>query len=161
MEEGRHGSSIGTSKISRFGIQDANGVLVDTLTSGMPVNFQIEYETNQPGSLEDINITILIKSLKGDLIANLDSQTSLGSLKLPSPEGLITCNIAKLPIAPGIISISLLIEQNGQILDIINDAFVGDVDSGGYFEKRSQKERSGWLLVDQAWKLTIDGESSA
>jgi lipopolysaccharide transport system ATP-binding protein len=156
LEEGRRGNSSGPVKISGFGIQDASGIIVDTLTSGMPIKFQIEYEMSQPGSLEDINCMIVIKTLKGDVIANLNSQTSAGSLKLLSPKGLIICDIAKLPIAPGNISIALSIEQNGQILDIINDAYVGAVDRGGHLEKRSHGERSGWLIIDQDWNLTVD-----
>ena len=153
LDEGRHGSTSGPIKISGFNIQDAYGMLVETMTSGMPASFLIHYESNQPGSLDDINFTILIKTLNGDVIANLNSQTNENPLKLASPTGLVQCKIGNLPIAPGNISISLLVEQKGHIIDMIYDVYVGTVDRGGHFEKGTRRESLGWVLIDQDWSL--------
>jgi len=160
LEEGRQGGSAGTVRIAGFGMRDAHGVLVDTLTSGMPVSFQVEYATDRPASLEEVNLSIKIKTLRGDVIASLDSQAALGLLTLAEPQGRLTCHIPRLPLAAGNISISLSIEQNGQILDMIQDAYIGEIDSGGYYEKKSQRERSGWLLIDQDWRLSTGQEGA-
>jgi hypothetical protein len=43
-----------------------------------------------------------------------------------------------------------MVEQKGQVIDVINDAFSGSVDSGGHFDKRDE-ERMGWVNIDQSW----------
>jgi len=91
--------------------------------------------------------------LSGDLITNLNSQTTVGLLKLPSHTGMINCKIDKVPIAPGNISISLLVEQKGQIVDMINNAYIGCVDGGGHFENGRHAESSGWVLIDHDWSV--------
>jgi lipopolysaccharide transport system ATP-binding protein len=153
LEEGRQGGLSGGIKISGFTLQDDNGTILETLTSGKPVRFQIAYQAEDSASLEDIHISILIKTIKGDVIANLSSQWSTGLLKLTSRSGVVTCSLTKLPLAAGQISISLLLEQDGEVLDRINDAYVGMVDSGGHLQKPRPGESVGWLFVDQDWSV--------
>jgi hypothetical protein len=120
----------------------------------MPVNFQIEYLAEHFGPLKDINISIFIKDLKGDVIANLNSLATVGPLALSANTGKFICHIEKLPLASGNISIALMLEQGGQVVDKIEDAFVGTVDRGGLHEGKARSRVSqGWVLIDQDWSV--------
>ena len=153
FEQGRQDATPGLVKITGFSIRGVDNTILETLTSGFPVNFQIEYLAEQFRLKKDINISILIKNLNGDVIANLNSQTSLGPLTLSAHRGQVICHIEKLPLAPGNIIISLMIEQGDQAVDKIESAFVGTVDRGGHFEGSAQRENQGWLLIDQDWSV--------
>ena len=156
LEEGRQRSTPGNIEISGFNIQGADGTILETLTCGQPLNFQIEYQADQSKPLGDISFTILIKTIRGDVIANLNSQSSIGALNLRRDNGHVTCSIGSLPILPGNISISLMIEQGGRVVDKIDDVYVGAVDGGGNAGIRALKEHAGWVLIEQGWSVKPD-----
>jgi len=151
LELGRQGSKPGALKITGFSLLGEDGNLLEKLTSGLPVCFKLEYETHGARPINHLNITLLIKTLKGDVIANLNNEAVSGSLTLPPGQGQVTCRLPKLPLAPGNISISLIVEQNGLVLDKINDAYIGTIDAGGHLLENARAGQIGWLLVDQDW----------
>jgi lipopolysaccharide transport system ATP-binding protein len=153
LEESRQLEATGGVKITGFSIRGVDNTILETLTSGMPVNFQIECTGEQFSPIKDINISILIKNLQGDVIANLNSLGTVGPMNLSAYKGLVICQVAKLPLAPGSISISLILEQEGQVVDKIEDAFIGTVDKGGHYEGSTNKERNGWVLIDHDWLI--------
>jgi lipopolysaccharide transport system ATP-binding protein len=153
LDESRQRTSPGNVEISEFNIRGADGMILETLTCGQPVHFEIKYTALQSYPMNDVNFTILIKTLKGDVIANLNSQDARGPIKLSRTHGLVTCSIATLPIKPGNISISLMIEQEGKLIDKIDDVFAGTVDGGGHADKHSFGEHSGWLSIEQGWSV--------
>jgi lipopolysaccharide transport system ATP-binding protein len=153
LEESRQLETTGAVKITGFSVRGVDNTILETLTSGMPVKFQIEYIGEQFSLIKDINISILIKNLRGDVIANLNSLGTVGPMKLSAYKGVVICNVAKLPLAPGSISISLILEQEGQVVDRIEDAFIGTVDKGGHYEGNTLTERNGWVLIDHEWLI--------
>ena len=153
LEEGRQIVAPGSVRISGFSVRGEDHSILETLTSGMPVNFLIDYLAEQFQPLKDINFSILIKDLKGDVIANLNSLATVGPLALSAQSGHLICHIEKLPLAPGNITISLILEQGGQVVDKIEDAFVGNVDAGGRLENKWFRGSRGWVLIDQDWSV--------
>ncbi len=151
ITEGRQGIQPGKIRITEFSMVDPNGTHLEILTTGQPVQFRVRYSSDEGVSLKGVGLSILIRSIKGDLIANLNSQMSAGELALIAKEGQLACKLDKFPIAPGSISISLVLEQNGTILDRIQDAYIGQVDSGGQLQKSRLGETGGWLFVEQDW----------
>jgi lipopolysaccharide transport system ATP-binding protein len=151
LEESRQIEATGGVKITGFSLRGADNTILETLTSGMPVIFQVEYMGEQFRPLKDINIYILIKNLKGDVIANLNSLETIGPMKFSDTKGQVICRVEKLPLAPGSISVSLILEQAGQVVDRIEDAFIGTVEKGGHYESKTLKERNGWVLIDHEW----------
>jgi lipopolysaccharide transport system ATP-binding protein len=154
LEESRQGLTAGPVKITGFTIRGEDGTVVDTLTSGVPTSFVIDYETSYPTPVSDVDFSILIKTLNGDLISNLTTRSTSGSLKLNSRTGSVTCKMDKFPLAPGNISISLQVDRQGDVLDRVNDVFTGTVDSGGRLQKRWRTEAVGWVVIDQKWSAS-------
>ena len=153
LEEGRQIAAPGSVRISGFSVRGVDNTILETLTSGMPVNFQIEYMADHFSPLRDINVSILVKNLKGDVIANLNSLSTVGPLNLSASSGKLICHVEKLPLASGNISISLMLERGGQVVDTIEDAFVGTVDRGGLHEGKARRVSQGWILIDQDWTI--------
>ena len=151
LEAGRMGISPGDIRITDFGIYDQHSLLVETLTSGQPVDFRIGYEAQGQIPLDNVRVSIIISTLNGNTIANLTSDGVDNSPVLSGPTGQITCRVDRLPLAPGNISISLNIERDGQIVDRVNDVFVGTVDSGGHILQKRRTENPGLILMDQEW----------
>lgn len=117
------------------------------------MNFHIEYQADNTSALDDVNVSIHIKTLQGDMIVNLSTKNTMGAIELSSRAGKIVCGIKRLPLAPGNISISLILEQQGQIVDRIKDVFVGLVDSGGHYRNASKDEVTGWLFIEPDWEI--------
>lgn len=137
--------------ITKFVPMDENGFQVDTLTSGMPVTFKIDYENRQNKPLQNTVITLLIKTPHGDVLANLSSTLSAGQKNFTDPAGTILCKVKKLPLMPGNILISLILESDGKVVQHIEDAYVGSIDRGGKFTKKEIDGRDGWVIVDNEW----------
>ena len=156
LVESRQRITPGNVEISGFNIRGADGTILETLTCGRPVNFEIKYQAEQFKPLKDIIFSILIKTLKGDVIANLNSQVAIGSLKLSGSRGQVTCSLANLPIRPGNVSISLMIEQEGRLIDKIDDVYIGTVDGGGHADIKALGDHAGWLSIEQGWSVKSD-----
>jgi lipopolysaccharide transport system ATP-binding protein len=153
LELGRQGSKPGTLKITGFNILGEDETLLEKLTSGMPVRFRLDYDLQQTNPLDHVNIILLIKTFKGDVIANLNNEAVSGPLTLQPGHGQVSCSLANLPLAPGNISISIIVEQNQHIIDKISDAYIGTVDAGGHLHENAKAGQTGWLLVDQDWSV--------
>jgi lipopolysaccharide transport system ATP-binding protein len=153
LEQSRERRTPGQVKISAFHLRSADGTLLETLTSGMPVNFEVELETEQFRALKDLHVSILIKNLRGDLIANLNTLATVGAFDLPGQKGRVTCHVEKFPLAAGNISITLLLEQGNQAVDRIEEAYVGAVDGSGFLSYKTRSEGRGMVLIDQDWSV--------
>lgn len=153
LETGRQGGLPAGIKFSGFSILDEGGIPTEILTTGQPVKFQIGYHADEASNLTGINISILIKTMKGDVITILSTQAMMGMISLPAHHGQTTCSLDKLPIVPENISITLIMEQNGQIIDRINDAYVGLIDGGGHLFKSKPNETSGFLFLEPDWSI--------
>jgi lipopolysaccharide transport system ATP-binding protein len=153
MEQSHLRRTPGQVKISAFNLRATDGTLLETLTSGMPVNFEVELETDQFRALKDLHISILIKNLKGDLIANLNTLASVGVLNLPGQKGRVTCHVEKFPLAAGNISITLLLEQGEQVVDRIEEAYIGTIDGSGTLTYKTRSEGRGMVLIEQDWSV--------
>ncbi|HTX80211.1 MAG TPA: ABC transporter ATP-binding protein [Longilinea sp.] len=154
IEESRQGLAAGPVKITGFAIHGEDGTVVDTLTTGAPTSFVVDYETSYPTPVSDVDFSILIKTLNGDLISSLTTRSTGGSVKLNSRTGSVTCKMDKFPLAPGNVSVSLQVDRQGEVLDMANDVFTGTVDSGGRFQRRWRTEAVGWVVIDQKWSAS-------
>lgn len=123
----------------------------DMITSGAPINFIVELQTKSKEYLEDSLCVLQISSPKGDLIAKMKSDISLANLQESKGRNLITCHLDKVPLAPGIVHVSVSIERNGQVLDYLEDAFTGNVDVGGRIVNHQKEKSEGLIVLEGKW----------
>jgi hypothetical protein len=140
-------------KIQDFLLVDANGISLDILTSGMPIRFIIDYDIQPSIPIEEIGFTILIKTLNGEVIANLNSQKDMGLQNITKRMGQVCCSINHFPIAPGTITMALIVERKAEVLEMIEDVFVGEVDRGGHLREKVIGDRKGWVEIEHEWKM--------
>ena len=138
--------------INDFNLIDANGISLETLTSGIPVKFLIDYTIEKSRKLDELGFTILIKTLNGDVIANLSSFRKMGSFSIADFSGQVCCCIDRFPIAPGTITMTLVVECKGEVLEMIEDVFVGEVDRGGHLREKTIRDRKGWVEIEHEWR---------
>jgi len=139
-------------RINDFIPIDANGITLDQLTSGMPVKFLINYDIAQSVNLDEIGFSILIKTLNGDVIANLSSFNESGSFSITERSGQVYCQMNRFPIAPGTITVTLVVERKGEVLEMLEDVFVGEVVRGGHLRETLIEDRRGWVEIEHAWE---------
>jgi len=137
--------------VNDFNLIDENGISLESLTSDVPVKFLIDYTIEKSIKLDEIGFTILIKTLNGDVIANLSSFRNVGAFAIAEYSGQVCCCIDRFPIAPGTITMTLVIERKGEVLEMIEDVFLGKVDRGGHLHERTIKERKGWVEIEHKW----------
>jgi lipopolysaccharide transport system ATP-binding protein len=148
---GEKGGQKGYFEVVRFGIYDDAGRPQENVVSGQPVEFRITYAAGGVKRDEDIEVAIGISTFSGNLVSNLESRASHGSLRLVGPQGTLTCRVEKMPLAPGNITISLKITSNGVILSQIEDAFVGMVEAGDFFATGESGKNPGAVFIEQEW----------
>lgn len=153
LSETRISQKSTTVRIKGFFLLDANGISLDILTSGMPIKFIIDYSIDPSVLTEEIGFSILIKTLNGDVIANISSQKDIGTLALTKHNGQVGCSLKRFPISPGTITMDLIIERKGEVLDMIEDIFVGEVDRGGHLREKIVDDRKGWVEIEHEWGM--------
>ena len=154
INKGRRSKQTGKILITGFGVYDQNNKLLEGLSSGESVKFQIEYENNDSHKAKNLNASILIKTSNGNIIANLDSRVTNENFNNSSGPGEFICRVQKLPLAPGSVNITLVLRQESQVIDLVEDVFVGFVDGGQRFASQQIEGFPGLIQIDQEWKIT-------
>jgi lipopolysaccharide transport system ATP-binding protein len=152
LRAGRKGAKPQGIEITDFGIYDDSGVLLETLTSGMPVNFNIEYKKQGLHSEKPIEFEILLKTLNGDVVARMCNSLRVDNETDVAP-GRMICHVEKLPIASGTISVTIMVHQDHHVLDKIEDALIVRVETfGGVPRETWDTGNDAWVVVDQTWR---------
>jgi lipopolysaccharide transport system ATP-binding protein len=123
----------------------------DLLTSGAPINFIVEFQADSQEYLVDSRCVLQISSAKGEVIASMKSDIPLVMLQNGDGSQSITCHVDKIPLTPGIVHISASIEHKGQVLDYLEDAYVGSVDVGGRIVNRPNEKPEGLIVLEGKW----------
>lgn len=163
FDQPRQAIRPGEIRLLGFEMMDENGVSMEQPIAGRPVSFLVLYEAGTGTLLSDLHISILIKTPLGEVIANLNSKRH-GPIKISSNRGRVICTLPTLPISPSVVNISLILEQNGQILEQLQDVFVGTIDGGegmgdleiqkqntGNHRKMLPHETNGFLFIETDW----------
>ncbi len=80
------------------------------------------------------------------MICSLKSDTPLPVPQEANGSRSITCRVDKIPLAPGVVPVS--IEHKGQVLDLLEDAFTGNVDVGGRIVNRQNEKPEGLIVME-------------
>jgi lipopolysaccharide transport system ATP-binding protein len=138
--------------INDFQVVDVNGFKVFSLSSGMPAKFAIDYSVSAEIEPEDVGFGLLIKTLSGEVIANLNSAQAASGALIKNSEGKVSCSVNHFPIAPGTITITLVVQHRGEVLDIVEDVFVGEVSRDGHAMEKIYKDHKGWVEIENDWE---------
>lgn len=134
-----------------FSLKDGLDNPIEQVTTGMPIRFGIRYETSSQIDLDTTYCAIMITSANGELISYLRSDSPIGQTNSGKNQGELTCAIEKIPLAPGHIRVSVLLEREDLVLDQLTDCYVGNVDSGGRTSDINQHGKVGLVVLDEKW----------
>ncbi|MBK9928045.1 MAG: ABC transporter ATP-binding protein [Anaerolineales bacterium] len=156
LRAGRKGAKPQGIEVTNFGIYDDSGVLLETLTSGMPVNFRIEYKKQQLHSEKPIEFEILLKTLNGEVVARMCNSLRVGNGMDMGSSGKLTCHVEKLPLASGTISVTIMVHQDHHVLDKIEDALIVRIETfGGVLQETWDASHGAWVVIDQTWQNEV------
>ncbi len=151
LEKKRRGMQSDSARIIGFSILDGNQQNIEGLTSDSPIELHVEYEVLDKVLGENINLSILVKTLDGNIITNLDSRGSKRGLKFLDGKGTVICKIKKLPLLPGNVSISLILRLDDRVVDLLENVYVGSVRVSKYLEASVKANNAGWVHFEHEW----------
>lgn len=152
LEERQDRQGEGKIRLVRFAACDRDGLEQSILVSGQYVKFQLFYRALTPERIRNISVGIGVSTQTGIFITLLSNQLAAEPFAEIDSDGSITCAIKKLPLAPGIYLLNLIIRQNDIIQDWLQEAVKLEVESGDFFGTgRLPPASHGGIFIDQTW----------
>ena len=131
---------------------DGEGERIGSVAAGSPLRLEITYK--HEGPLKDPFFGITFENAAGVRIFSAQTQQNHGPLPDHNAEGVITCELPRLPLAPGIYFISLGIGSRGVLLDAVERAIRLEVIESDVFGTGFLlPTRHSLVLVDSLWRV--------
>jgi len=131
---------------------EVDGHTTDVVLCGQNINFVTQYkslDTNIKAAL-----FIGIYNAYGEKMLHLGTHYGETETFDTKKEGLMSCKIPKLPLAPGQYSVNLSFHINGQPYDRIQNAFSFTVENGDFYGNGKLPDvKENKFLVEQSWKI--------
>jgi endo-1,4-beta-mannosidase len=124
------------------------------IRSGDNCSFYFKYKCIDYKIINNLKVAFGVVEDKNRLLVRFSSEDKNSILKIDKNEGLIRCNIPKIPFSKGTYSIGFMVKVNNEISDYISggDAFAFEVNDGNYFGYGINKNTSN-ILVDNQWEV--------
>jgi lipopolysaccharide transport system ATP-binding protein len=156
----RQGS--GRIRFTELHLADAAGNVIDSPRTGQDFDVVLRYESSDRKPVRNAVFGISVYSVLGELMLNLDSDTTGASLRELPPSGEIRCRLPRCPLPAGRYVINILGALGGEVADWVQRASELTITEGDFYgtgRLPSQGHRS--VLVDQSWSLGDSGEPLA
>jgi len=138
--------------ITGFKMFDNQGEEIYSLISGQTVEFRIYYECVNNQKPKNVSVGIGISALTGQFLTLLSNEMTQKTFGAIPQKGYCTCKIDKLPLAPMIISVNLIVRQNDIIQDWIQNAASITIEGGDYYGTgRVTPSTHSGFLIEQTW----------
>ncbi len=141
LEHRRDRKGSGKAKITHFRVLDFLKSEVTYLQSGNDYYLEIKYANTTGKSLKNIIVGIAFKDEYYNRILLLKNKFTGSSITLDKISGDILCFVENLPLANGLYSVALSLEDfSNELIDQIQDASTITVDGGNFFGTGSYGE---------------------
>ena len=145
-----HPKATGHVRVTGLYIRDVGGVRRDTVCTGDPTEFVVEYEAKQP-TIDDVEILVVIVNEFEMPLFSLTTRVAGTSGALPG-RGRIVFAVARLPLSAGDYSLHFYCHVRGGLADKEVFAARFSVAEGDFFGSGILPDRrQGNVLVDQRW----------
>jgi lipopolysaccharide transport system ATP-binding protein len=154
----RQGS--GRIRLTELRLADAQGNVLDSPRTGQDFDIVLRYASADGRPVRNAVFGISVYSVLGELMLNLDSDTTGASLRELPPSGEIRCRLPRCPLPAGRYVVNVLGALGGDVADWVQRASELTVTEGDFYgtgRLPSQGHRS--VLVDQSWRLADAGEA--
>ncbi len=153
----REGS--GRLRFTELRLADADDNVLDSPRTGQDVDLILRYESTSAGPVRNAQFAISIYSVLGELMLNLESETTGSSFRGLPASGEVRCRLPRCPLPPGRYVLNILGAIGGDVADWVQRAAEVTVTEGDFYgtgRLPSQAHRS--VFVDQRWSV---GDASA
>lgn len=128
--------------------------LENQLTSGSDVIFNIQYQKDKNVTLNTLDFGISIYDKENRFVTVLNNKMSNYHFENIPNQGIIQCELRKLPLTYGHFNTTINLNANGILMDKIENAFSFSVLEGDYYDSGFSNcwGRTG-VYIDQKWQI--------
>lgn len=149
QRQDRKGS--GTCRFTRMSLVDENNRNLEVIRSGQTLRIVLDYESDRKENLHSVKAGISVHHSMFGQIMYCDNITA-GQLMKPIPSnGRLTCTVTRLPLTPGLYSISVFLKTGRELLDFIEDAATFQIEEGDFFGTGKLPPKGILLLDNYSW----------
>ena len=162
LEDRPDRQGTGRLRFTELHLADGAGNFIDSPRTGQDFDVVLRYESADGRPVRNAVFGISVYSVLGELMLNLDSDTTGASLREMPPYGEIRCRLPRCPLPAGRYVINVLGALGGEVADWVQRASELTVTEGDFYgtgRLPSQGHRS--VLVAQSWSLGDSGEPLA
>jgi lipopolysaccharide transport system ATP-binding protein len=123
--------------------------------AGADVSLGLDYKVNGSDPISVVRVRVALATLTGEpAFGCVNSVCGTDFPRLPGPSGTIWVDIPSLPLNQGVYRVSLMMKSEGEVEDLVNDAFELTVQGGDFFGTgRLMPPDCGPVLVPHRFRL--------
>ena len=159
LEDRPDRQGTGRIRFTELHLADAMGSVIDSPQTGQDFDVVLRYQSDDGRPVRNAVFGVSVYSMLGELMLNLDSDTTGASLRELPASGEIRCRLPRCPLPAGRYVVNVLGALGGEVADWVQRASELTVTEGDFYgtgRLPSQGHRS--VLVDQSWSLGDSGQ---
>lgn len=163
LQTGRNGDL--SSRRDRYGrghvrflkawFEDDHGGAVDQAMSGQPLAIALSYQSDSKERLQNCRVSVAVENVFGQPLFVCSTEMVSDRPRNLSPSGTVRCIIPRLPLSQGKYPLTLYLEVNREVEDLLASAVSLPVLDGNFFGSGRQYP-DGWqgkcVLVPHQWE---------
>ncbi|TAV04250.1 ABC transporter ATP-binding protein [Rhizobium ruizarguesonis] len=144
----------GRLRLKEVWVSDAQGNQLAIIRTGSTVKINVKIERIEPGR-EDLSLAIGVKTLKGDGVIHLSTETLAFNPQISEQFITLSCELKRFNLRGGIYSLNFYLSTSGVVSDWVQDGFRIQVEDGDYYGTgKLPPEGYSHYLADYSWSVT-------
>jgi lipopolysaccharide transport system ATP-binding protein len=124
----------GAIRFTSVSLRDDGGKSVPSFLTGRGALLELAFEARTTPPPQNLHVAVGISNSSGQQLAILSSEATGDSFShVPSPAGVVTLSLRRLPLLPGRYHYNLYSTANGALADWIQNAGYFDVEAGDFY----------------------------
>jgi lipopolysaccharide transport system ATP-binding protein len=158
---GERSDRVGSGEIRFLEVAfESSGVAVDTPATGQDLDIVLAYETADGKPTANLNFSVTIYTLLGEVMLNLPSEAIRASLGELPGHGHLRCHVPRCPLPPGQYIVNIYSDRAGVPIDWVQRACELTVIQGDFYGTgRELPPSHRTIYVDYEWALDRDLEA--
>jgi lipopolysaccharide transport system ATP-binding protein len=142
----------GPLRVKRIVIENAAGESVASMLVGLPATIKFQYDSGG-SEVRNADIRVWLENLYGQRLCAMSTHLT-GQQFTSLPEaGEIVCQMPRLPVAPGLYTLTYVIEAKGRTVDKMYGAVSFEVIAADFYGSGRTLEHAGSFLIDHCWSV--------
>lgn len=141
----------GSGRLRFTGFEVAtSGAPAAALVCGQPAELRLRYTSSEP--LRNVHVSVAVHDTLGRSVAHLSNEVAVGLFADAPQEGVFSCRFDRLPLLPGVYTLTLYSTVSGEIADWVEAAAQMEVLAGDFYGTgKLNPDGYGSLAVPHTW----------